>query len=96
VRRPVTSQDPFAFGMRPSSTTFASVTLSDAEPVSAAPRVPSRFSTSSSDDRRSPYFTLKPPVASSNRWMISGLKALVSPKRRNGSWTSTLSIMVRF
>ena len=97
MRRPVTSHEPFAvFGSPPSSTTLASVILSDAEPFSPPPDRPSRFSTSSSDDRRSPYFALKPPVASSKRWIVSGLNALVRPKRRYGSCTSTPSIMVRF
>jgi hypothetical protein len=46
---------------------LASVMLSEADPVSPWPLTPSRLSMTSTDDRRSPYFTLKPPVASSNR-----------------------------
>jgi hypothetical protein len=64
----VTSHEPAAPpGSAPSSTTFASVTLSEAEPAMRWSRTPSRFSTVRSDDSRSPYFTLKPPVASSKR-----------------------------
>ena len=72
MRRALTSHEPSALdGSLPSKTTFASVMLSDAEPPSAFERVPSRFSTSSSDDRRSPHLGLNPPVASSKREMVS-------------------------
>jgi hypothetical protein len=96
VRRADTSQEPRAPGSAPSVTTLASVMLSVAEPANRSARVPSRFSIDSSDDRRSPYLTLKPPVASSKPWMVSGLNALVKPNRRYGSWISTPSMTVRF
>jgi hypothetical protein len=47
----------------------------------------------SSDDNRSPW-PLNPPVASSNREIVSGLNALVSPNGRYGSWISTPSMTV--
>ena len=68
MRRPVTSHEPLAVrGSPPSNTMFASVMLRDADPFNPPPERPSRFSTSSKDDSRSPYLALNPPVASSKR-----------------------------
>ena len=81
MRRALISHDPRR-GIPPSRTMLASVRLSAADPLSPSRRVPARFSMTSSEERRSPYFTLNPPVASSNREIVSGLNALVRPYSR--------------
>ena len=97
MRRPVTSHEPRALpGRLPSSTTFASVMLSADEPERRFAFVPSRFSTTSSEESRSPYFAAKAPVYNSKLRTVSGLKALVRPNNRYGLWISTPSMTVRF
>ena len=97
MRRPVNSHEPFIEpGSFPSRMTLASVTDTPSDPANDLVFVPTRFSTTSSDESRSPYFGLKPPAVSSKFSTVSGLKALVSPNRRYGLWISTPSITVRF
>ena len=54
--------------------------LSDEVPPKA--RSPGRLRTTSSEERRSPYWAPKPPAASEKSLTVSGLKALTSPKSR--------------
>ena len=63
-------------------TMLASMNDRLAEPVRRRCSVPARFSMTRIDDRRSPYFALNPPAVSSKLSTVSGLKALVNPKRR--------------
>ncbi len=70
--------------------------LSAAELLKRRFASPARFSTTSSDDRRSPYAAPKAPAVNSKRCTVSGLNALVRPDSRYGLWISTPSMMVRF
>ena len=70
--------------------------LTDAVPRSLRVVVPARLSMTRIDDSLSPYFGLNPPAVSSKFCTVSGLNALVRPNRRNGSWISTPSMIVRF
>jgi len=92
----VRSQDPFLTGSFPSRMTLASVMLRAEDPDRTFFAAPSRFSTTSSEERRSPWLTPKPPGEKSKRATVSGLNALVSPNKRYGLWISTPSMTVRF
>ena len=71
-------------GSRPSLMMFASVMLNDDDPLKGRLASASRFSTTTTEDNRSPYLAPKPPANSSNRPTVSGLNALVRPNRRYG------------
>ena len=82
MRRVVRSHEPFRTGSFPSKITFASVMLSAEDPDSPFFPSPSRFSTTRSDDRRSPWLTPNPLAEKSKRATVSGLNALVRPNSR--------------
>ena len=83
MRRVVKSHDASRpRGRRPSAIRFASVRATVVEPANACAVVPGRFSTTSSEDNRSPYFAPKAPAVSSKRSTVSGLNAAVRPNSR--------------
>ena len=63
MRRAVTIQEPFfSPGRRPSKTALASVRLTAVDPLNRSASEPGRFSTTRSEESRSPYFEENAPA----------------------------------